>query len=879
MTGNELRESYLKFFESKGHKILPSASLIPVNDPSILWTAAGMVPFKPFFTGEAKPDHLRVTTCQKCIRTPDIEEVGRTPRHHTFFEMLGNFSFGDYFKENAIPWAWEYITEHLHLPPDKLWITIYLDDDEAFDIWHRVVGVPEERIVRLGKDTNFWEIGVGPCGPCSEIYVDLGEEKGCGGPNCTAGCDCDRFLEIWNLVFIQFFRDEEGNYTPLASKGIDTGFGLERVASVLQNVPSNFDTDLMREIMDYTAELFGLEYGRENKVDTALKVIADHCRAITFAISDGALPSNEGRGYVIRRLLRRAARFGRLLGIEELFLYKVAGAVVRQMGAVYPELIERQAHVLGVIHNEEKRFSATLAQGTEMLSRLMTEAKELDTAVISGAHAFKLYDTYGFPLELTQEMAREEGFSVDTDGFHQAMKGQRQRARSARRETDYISEQGALFRELREELGETNFVGYQTLSAPARVLAILQKGQRLSTAQTGAEIEFILDATPCYGEAGGQVGDQGQLTGANLEVVIENVTRPVENLIVHQGRVIKGVLHEQDQVTVEVDKAKRQAICRNHSATHLLHKALQTVLGDHVHQAGSLVEPGRLRFDFTHHQAPAAEDLKKIEEIVNNAVLDDLPIDIFETSIDEAKALGAAALFGEKYGERVRVVQMGDFSLELCGGTHLKNTAEVGLFKLLAESSIGAGLRRVEAVTGRAALEHVRDSEEQLAHIAGLVKAAPHEVLRRVQSLLDANRELEAENETLQARLAKYQVQDLLDRVQPVKGIKVLAGQAAAPDMDSLRGMVDLLRDKLASGVIVLGSTTNGRVNLVAAVTKDLLKKGLHAGKLIKLVAPVVGGGGGGRPEMAQAGGKDPSRLNEALEKVYQVVEVQIKES
>lgn len=878
MTGNEIRESYLRFFESKGHKILPSASLIPVNDPSILWTAAGMVPFKPFFTGAAKPDYTRVTTCQKCIRTPDIESVGRTARHHTFFEMLGNFSFGDYFKESAIPWAWEFVTGHLRLPPEKLWVTIYLDDDEAFEIWHRVVGVPADRIVRLGKDTNFWEIGVGPCGPCSEIYVDLGEERGCGSAECEVGCDCDRYLEIWNLVFIQFFRDEEGNYTPLASKGIDTGFGLERVASVLQGVPSNFDTDLLREIMDYTAGLFGLEYGRENKVDVALKVIADHCRAITFAITDGALPSNEGRGYVIRRLLRRAARFGRLLGIQELFLYKVGGAVVRQMGKAYPELLERQEHVLRVIHNEEKRFSETLAQGTEMLNRLMEEAKKDGSSVIAGADAFKLYDTYGFPLELTQEMADEQGFTVDTDGFGLAMEEQRRRARSARQETDYISERGALFKKLREEMGETNFVGYDSLEARASVQGIFRDGERLKSAQAGEEVEFILDVTPCYAESGGQVGDHGRLTAPELEVEIYEVTKPVENLFVHRGRVINGILREHDSVTVVVDVNRRMATCRNHSATHLLHKALKMVLGDHVNQAGSLVEPERLRFDFTHYAAIGPDEIKKVEEIVNQAVLKDLNIEVFETSVDQARAMGAAALFGEKYGERVRVIKMGDFSLELCGGTHLRNTAEVGLFKLVGESSVGAGLRRVEAVTGEGALHYIDAREEQLAEIARLVKAAPHEVVRRVEGLLENNRELEAENEALQARLARYQVQDLIDRVKMVKGVKVLAGQAAAPDMDSLRGMVDLLRDKIESGVIILGSAAGDRVNLVAAVTKDLLGRGLHAGKLVKEVAAVVGGGGGGRPEMAQAGGKDPSRLNEALEKAYLAAESQIKE-
>ena len=877
MTGNEIREGYLKFFESKGHKRLPSASLIPVNDPSILWTAAGMVPFKPFFTGAAKPEYTKVTTCQKCIRTPDIESVGRTARHHTFFEMLGNFSFGDYFKESAIPWAWEFVTEILRLPAEKLWITIYLDDDEAYEIWHKVVGVQAERIVRLDKDTNFWEIGVGPCGPCSEIYVDLGAARGCGSPDCAVGCDCDRYLEIWNLVFIQFFRDEEGNYTPLASKGIDTGFGLERVASVLQGVPSNFDTDLLREIMDYTAGLFGLEYGREEKVDLALKVIADHCRAITFAITDGALPSNEGRGYVIRRLLRRAARFGRLLGTQDLFLYKVGGAVVKQMGQAYPELVERKDHVLSVVHSEEKRFSETLALGTEMLNRLMDEAKAAGSSLITGADAFKLYDTYGFPLELTQEMAEEQGFMVDTDGFSLAMEDQRRRARSARQETEYISERGALFQALREEIGETNFVGYDSLEAKASVQGIFRDGERVKTAAAGAEAEFILDVTPCYAESGGQVGDYGRLTAPGLEVEIYEVTKPVENLFVHRGRVISGTLSEHDLVTIQVDVSRRLATCRNHSATHLLHRALKMVLGDHVSQAGSLVDPERLRFDFTHYAAIADGDIRKVEEIVNNAVLDDLPVDVFETSVDEAKAMGAAALFGEKYGERVRVIRMGDFSLELCGGTHLRNTAEVGLFKLVGESSIGAGLRRVEAVTGKGALRYVNDQEEQLTGVARLVKAAPHEAARRVEALLEHNRELEAEKDALLAKLARYQVHDILDRVQEIKGIKVLAAQATAPDMDSLRSMVDLLRDKIGSGVIILGSAAGDKVNLVAAVTKDLLGAGLHAGKLVKEVAAVVGGGGGGRPEMAQAGGKDPSRLSEALEIAYRVVEGQIK--
>jgi alanyl-tRNA synthetase len=879
MTGNEIRESFLKFFESKGHKRLPSASLIPLNDPSILWTAAGMVPFKPFFTGAARPEFNRVTTCQKCIRTPDIESVGRTARHHTFFEMLGNFSFGDYFKESAIPWAWEYVTEHLKLPADKLWVTIYLDDDEAYEIWHKVVKVPAGRIVRLDKDTNFWEIGVGPCGPCSEIYVDLGAERGCGSPECKVGCDCDRFLEIWNLVFIQFFRDEQGNYTPLEKKGIDTGFGLERVASVMQGVSSNFDTDLLREIMDFTAGLFGLVYGTEEKVDVALKVIADHCRAITFAVTDGALPSNEGRGYVIRRLLRRAVRFGRLLGIQELFLDKVAGAVIRQMGHTYPELVERRDHVLRVIRSEEERFGETLSQGTEMLSRIMVEAKKAGSSSIPGVDAFKLYDTYGFPLELTQEMASEQGLSVDVDAFEKAMEDQRKRARSARQEVEYISERDALFREIREAKGETSFVGYDSLEANSIVLGLFQAGKKVESVAAGAEVEFILDVTPFYAESGGQVSDRGQITGPELSVEIEEVFKPVENLFVHRGKVIKGVLKEYAPVVAQVDQRRRLAICRNHSATHLLHRVLKEVLGNHVNQAGSLVEPERLRFDFTHYSALSQDELKKIEDTVNRAVMANLKVEATETSLAEARSMGAAALFGEKYGERVRVVKMGDFSLELCGGTHLRSTSEVGLFKLTGESSVGAGLRRVEAVTGEGALGYIEAREEQLAGVARLVKAAPHEILHRVESLLKTIKDLEAESEALQARLARYQVNDLLDSVKTVRGVKVLAGRTVVPDMDSLRGMVDLLRDKIGSGVIVLGSgnTTGEKVNLVAAVTRDLLKRGLHAGKLVKEVAAVIGGGGGGRPDLAQAGGKDLSRLDEALERAFRVVESQLK--
>lgn len=877
MTGKEIREMYLKFFESKGHQILPSASLIPHNDPSILWTAAGMVPFKPFFTGQAVPEYTRVTTCQKCIRTPDIEVVGRTARHHTFFEMLGNFSFGDYFKEQAIPWAWEFITEYLKLPPEKLWITIYQDDDEAFEIWHKNVGIPAERIVRLGKDTNFWEIGVGPCGPCSEIYVDLGESRGCGSPDCQVGCDCDRFLEIWNLVFIQFFRDEEGNYSPLKNKGIDTGMGLERVASVLQEVSSNFDTDLFREIMDFTAEMAGQKYGQDADIDLALKVIADHCRAVTFAVSDGALPGNEGRGYVIRRLLRRAVRFGRVLGVRETFLFKVSQAIITQMQEAYPELKQKSEHVLRVIRTEEERFLETLAAGSDILSALINEAKQNGVSEITGEDAFKLYDTFGFPLELTQEISAEQGLTVDVDGFAASMEEQRKRARSARQETEYLSERGVLYKALREELGETRFIGYSNLEADSNVLALLKDGLQELSATAGEEVEIILDVTPCYAESGGQVADFAILRGPDLEVEITSVNRPVEGLVIHRGKVISGILKRHDAVKVKVDVTRRLDTARNHSATHLLHKALKEVLGDHVNQAGSLVEPDRLRFDFTHYAAISPEDLQRIEKLVNNAVLANLPIEIFETSIAKAKEMGATALFGEKYGKQVRVVKMGDYSMELCGGTHLTSTAEVGLLKIVNETSVGAGLRRIEAVTGLGVLKFLEAKEAQLQEIAAVIKSPVHELVRRTEAVIQQNKALEQEIEALRSKLAKSEVADILGQVKDVKGVPVLASVVAAPDMDNLRNMVDMLRDKMGSGVILLGSTNQEKVNLVAAVTKDLLGRGLHAGNLVKEIAKMVGGGGGGRPDMAQAGGKNPAKLPDAIANVYSVVESQIK--
>ncbi|MTI80083.1 MAG: alanine--tRNA ligase [Firmicutes bacterium] len=877
MTGSEIREAFLKFFEKRGHQILPSASLVPHNDPSILWTAAGMVPFKPYFTGQATPETKRVTTCQKCLRTPDIEEVGKTARHHTFFEMLGNFSFGDYFKEDAIPWAWEFVTEVLKLPQDKLWITIYNNDDEAYDIWHKKVGVPEDKIVRMGKDTNYWEIGVGPCGPCSEIYIDLGPERSCGSDDCQVGCDCDRYLEIWNLVFIQFFRDEEGNYSPLESKGIDTGMGLERVASVLQNAPTNFETDLLKDIMDFTSTLVRVKYGDDNDADLALKVIADHTRAITFAIGDGALPSNEGRGYVIRRLLRRAVRFGRVLGMEDTFLYKVSNSVIEKMAYAYPELKEKQEQIVQIIRTEEERFLETLAQGTEILNQLMQDAKSAGETEITGTDAFKLYDTYGFPLELTKEIAEEQGLIVDEDGFVNALEEQRNRARNARQDTEYLSERSAMYKALKEEYGETNFVGYGQLDIETNVLAVIKDELQELSAEAGEEVEIILDVTPCYAEGGGQVADHGFLIGNQCKVDIYSVYKPVENFVVHRGKVVSGILKRQDKVKVEVDKKRRSEVARNHSATHLVHKALKEVLGDHVNQAGSLVEPDRLRFDFTHFTALTPEELRRIEDIVNDIVLANLPVDAFETTLAKAKSMGAMALFGEKYSQDVRVVKMGDYSLELCGGTHVTTTAEVGLFKVLSESSIGSGVRRIEAITGRGLLRYLESKDEQLSQISGIVKAYPQETVKKVQGLQDKIKELSQELESLRNKLAKQEAVGILDNVKEINNVKVLAATVDVKDMDGLRSMADMLRDKLGSGMVVLGADLGGKASLVAAATKDVLSKGVHAGNTIKEIAKIVGGGGGGRPDMAQAGGKDPSKLQEAIDKSYSVIEAQIK--
>ncbi|MBO8129690.1 MAG: alanine--tRNA ligase [Peptococcaceae bacterium] len=871
MKASEIRQLFLDFFQSKNHRVLPSASLIPANDPSILWTAAGMVPFKPYFTGAAIPEFKRVTTCQKCLRTPDIESVGRTARHHTFFEMLGNFSFGDYFKESAIPWAWEFVTKYLKLDPARLWISIYLDDDEAFEYW-RSLGISADRIVRLGKDDNFWEIGVGPCGPCSEIHYDLGPERGCGKPDCAPGCDCDRYLEIWNLVFIQYYRDEEGNYSELTKKGIDTGMGLERVAAVLQNVPTNFDTDIFRDIIDYAAQILKVEYGKDKETDLALKVIADHTRAITFAIGDGVLPSNEGRGYVIRRLLRRAVRFGLLCGQEDVFLHKVAHKVVEKMEDAYPELRSQEGNISSVIAHEEARFRETIKQGTAILDRLMEEAIASGTRVLSGNDAFRLYDTYGFPLELTKEICAENNIAVDEEEFARFMERQRKRARQARQETEYLSEKDALFQQVREQVGETLFVGYESITAEATVQAIISEREQVSGANAGDEVDVIFDRTPCYAESGGQVSDSAIIEGKEVTGRVTHVFKPVENLFAHRIKIEQGRLQTGMQVSLSVDAFKRKNTCRNHTATHIIHKVLRDVLGEHVRQAGSLVTPDRLRFDFTHFKPVSKAELARIEERANEIILSNYPVRAFITSYSEAKQMGAIALFGEKYGHKVRVVEIDNWSRELCGGTHVSSTAEIALLKITSEGSVGAGTRRIEALTGPAALEYLSQRSDQVTQVANLLKSTENEIVPRLESMINNVKHLSSEVEKLKDRLQAFEVKELINNARTYDGVNILVAPVKASDMSELRGLVDLLRDKLGSSVIILGSANADKVSLVAAVSKDLTSKGLHAGKIIKNVAAVVGGGGGGRPEMAQAGGKDPARLHEALDKGFKTI-------
>ena len=866
----------MQFFEGKGHKRLPSASLIPHGDPTLLLTGAGMVPFKPYFLGKEKPPSTRITTCQRCLRTADIDNVGKTDRHGTFFEMLGNFSFGDYFKREAIHWAWEFTTEHLGLPVDRLWVTIYLDDDEAFQIWNEEIGVPEDRIVRLGREDNFWEIGVGPCGPCSELHLDRGPEYGCGSPDCKPGCDCERYLEFWNLVFIQYHQDEAGNLIPLEQTGIDTGMGLDRAAAILQGVDSIFETDALRSVMDAVSKLIETDHDESEASEVALRVIADHARSVTFLVSDGVLPSNEGRGYVLRRLLRRAVRYGRLLGIRDIFLPQIAQAVMDTMGEAYPELIQRRDYILEVIRTEEERFQATLDQGLKILKDLVEDLKGQNQNRLSGEDAFRLYDTYGFPLELTKEILAEEDMEVDEEEFAQRMDEQRQRARAARGQTGYLgSEDDSIYVELAKE-HTSQFVGYDQLEVETKIEALLVDGQAADKAEMGQEVELVLAKTPFYAEGGGQVADTGTVTGGHGAVEITEVERPVEGLIIHKGRVTSGLLKTGDIVMATVYQRNRQGAACHHTATHLLHKALKEVLGQHVNQAGSLVEPDRLRFDFTHLSALTREELDRVEKLVNDRIRENLEVTAVEMSLDEARADGAIALFDEKYEERVRVISVGDYSRELCGGTHVRRTGELGLFKIISEGAVAAGVRRIEALTGKAAVKHVAVQEAVLHQAAEKLQTTAAELPERIDKLLQENRELAREVDRLKAKLAAAQSGELLQQVEEIAGLKVLAAKVEGLDAAALRTLGDRLREKLGSGVILLGSAFGDKALFLAMVTPDIVKQGIKAGDIVKVAAQAAGGGGGGRPDMAQAGGREPAKIDAALELAVESIKKQL---
>lgn len=873
---NEIREEFLKFFESKDHLRLPSFPLVPRNDNSLLLINSGMAPMKAYFTGQEIPPSKRVTTCQKCIRTGDIDNVGKTARHGTFFEMLGDFSFGDYFKNEIVPWSWEFVTKVLEIPEDRLYVTIYEEDDETGKIWHDVVGLPWDRIVKLGKEDNFWEHGTGPCGPCTEIYYDRGPEYGCDSPTCGVGCDCDRYMEFWNLVLTQFNAEEDGTYTELAMKNVDTGMGLERMATIMQGVDSIFDVDTVKSIRDAVCAKANVEYGKEHKTDVSVRVITDHIRSVTMMTADGVLPSNEGRGYVLRRLLRRAARHGKLLGIEGEFLAELSKSVIACSGEAYPELVEKQDYIFKILSIEENSFYKTIDKGMEILKADMEEMKAVGEKVMSGEKSFRLYDTYGFPVDLTKEILAEEGMEIDEDAFTAEMKAQKERARSARAKSNYMGAAETVYNELPVEL-ETAFAGYDVYDvANVKIVALVANEAVAETAQAGDAVAVFLDRTPFYAESGGQVGDQGVIKTETGVVKVTNCVKVVGGKIAHMGEVTEGLVQVGEMACANIDVELRMASSRNHSATHLLHKALRTVLGTHVEQAGSYVSADRLRFDFTHFAAMTADEIKEVERLVNDAIFASYDVHTDEMSIDAARNRGAMALFGEKYGEVVRVVDMGGYSIELCGGAHLKNTAQVGSFKILSENGVAAGVRRIEAVTGKEALKHYQAQEDEIKEICRLVKSTPDKLLSRLEQLLAEQKETAKELEKLKAKMAGGAADEMLSGKVEIGGVAVLAAEVKDMDGNALRTMGDQLKQKLGSGVVVLASGKDGKVNLMAMATDDVVKKGVHAGNIIKAAASVCGGGGGGRPNMAQAGGKDASKIADALEKAKAVVAEQL---
>ena len=872
---HEIRKEYLEFFQGKSHFIMPSSSLVPKEDKSLLLINAGMAPLKPYFTGEKTPPSKRATSCQKCIRTADIENVGKTTRHATFFEMLGNFSFGDYFKKEAIEWAWEFLTKRLEIPEEDLWVSIYVEDDEAFEIWNKDIGLDEERIVRLGKEDNFWELEVGPCGPSSEIYVDMGEKFGCGSDNCKPGCECDRFIEIWNLVFTQFDKDLDGNYHPLEHPNIDTGMGLERIATVIEKAPNIFEIKAIRDILATVEKVSGLKYGVNSQNDLSMRIVTDHSRAMVFLVSDGVLPSNEGRGYVLRRLIRRAARHGKLLGIEEAFLNTIVEKVIDSWKVEYPEIKEKEEYIKKVIGAEEEKFQETIDQGIHILENYIENMIDNKEKCLSGEKAFKLYDTYGFPLDLTKEILEEKELTVDEDGFNQYMEEQRNRARKAREGITDSGWKNGDFTDIFKGY-KTSFKGYELLELETEVIGIIKDNKSVNKIDEGEEGIIILKETPFYAESGGQVGDIGFIKNDNFIGEIID-TKYANDTIIHLFKVKKGSIEINNRVFAQVDVKNRKNIMRNHSATHLLHQALKEVLGNHVNQAGSIVLSNRLRFDFTHFEAVSSEELKKVERIVNEKILEDLNVKTIETTLEESRNMGVIGLFEDKYKDQVRVVQMGDFSKELCGGTHVENTGNIGLFKIISESSIASGVRRIEAITGEEVYRYLNETEEKIDSLSNILKTNKNELIDRAENLIKELREKEKEIESLKSKMALSVLDEIIDSKVDVEGIDLITYNVGNMDMNSLRNLGDEIKNKLGTGVIVLASVYNDKVSFVSMVTKDLVKRGLHAGNIIKEVAKIAGGGGGGRPDMAQAGGKDIEKIDKALDIVKNIVKEQSK--
>ena len=873
---NELRRMFLEFFESKGHLAMKSFSLVPHNDKSLLLINSGMAPLKPYFTGAEIPPRRRVTTCQKCIRTGDIENVGKTARHGTFFEMLGNFSFGDYFKTEAISWTWEFLTEVVGLDADRLYPSIYEEDEEAFEIWNKKIGIAPERIFRFGKGDNFWEHGSGPCGPCSEVYYDRGEKYGCGSPDCTVGCECDRYMEVWNNVFTQFDNDGNGNYTELEQKNIDTGMGLERLAVVVQDVDSIFDVDTIEALRNKVCEYAHVTYKENEEKDVSIRLITDHIRSATFMISDGIMPTNEGRGYVLRRLIRRAARHGRLLGIQGGFLSGLSETVIAGSKDGYPELEEKKEFILKVLAQEEEKFNKTIDQGLSILAGMEADMEKAGKKELDGKDAFILYDTYGFPLDLTKEILEEKGYSIDESGFKAAMEEQRKKARSARATTNYMGKDATVYDEIDVSV-TTEFVGYDRLSHESKITVLTTEKEITEALSDGDKGTVLVEQTPFYATMGGQEGDTGVIRTTEGEFRVESTIKLMGGKVGHVGYMTKGMLKAGDTAVLEVNAAGRNATCKNHSATHLLQKALKTVLGSHVEQKGSLVTPNRLRFDFAHFAPMTQEEIAKAEELVNREIQASLPVVTEIMNVEDAKKSGAMALFGEKYEDEVRVVSMGDFSMELCGGTHVANTGTITVFKIVSESGIAAGVRRIEALTGDGVFVYYKEAEQKLAQAAALLKTTPNELADKISHLQAELKAAQSENESLKSKLAQDALGDVMNQVQEVKGVKLLAASLEDVDMNGLRDLGDQLKEKLGEGVVVLASAKGGKVSLLAMATDAAQKAGAHAGNLIKGMAAIVGGGGGGRPNMAQAGGKNPEKIGEALEAAAEILMGQIK--